>query len=75
MTVTVVPGGNYVAVGAGSSKVIATARLGPPGPPGEPGEPGEPGPPGADALWQRMTLAEFNALPVKDPNTLYVIIG
>lgn len=25
--------------------------------------------------WQAMTLAEYNALAVKDPNTLYVING
>jgi hypothetical protein len=39
------------------------------------GKPGPPGPPGEDAQWARMTRAEFDALPVKDPNTLYVIIG
>lgn len=45
------------------------------GPPGPPGPPGPQGPPGVSAAWQQMTLAEYNALPVKDPNTLYVIVG
>jgi hypothetical protein len=36
------------------------------------GPPGIQGPPGA--AWQAMTQAEFNALPVKDPAILYVII-
>lgn len=44
-------------------------------PTGRPGPKGDPGPPGADALWESMTQAAFDALPVKDPNTLYVIIG
>jgi hypothetical protein len=42
---------------------------------GAKGEPGEPGPPGQDAQWQKLTQAEYNALPTKDPDTLYVIIG
>ena len=36
---------------------------------------GSPGPPGKDANWVSMTQAAFDALPVKDPDTLYVIIG
>jgi hypothetical protein len=39
------------------------------------GKQGPPGPPGEDAQWARMTQAEYDALPTKDPNTLYVIIG
>lgn len=46
-----------------------------PGPVGPAGPPGPPGPPGPQAQWVQMTQAEYNALPVKDPNTLYVIIG
>lgn len=34
---------------------------------------GPPGPAGADGVWQRMTQAEYDALPQKDPNTLYII--
>jgi len=37
--------------------------------------PGPKGPPGNDAKWVSMTQAAFNALPVKDPNTLYVILN
>ena len=39
---------------------------GPQGPQGEKGEP---------AVWARMSQAEYDALIVKDPQTLYVIIG
>jgi hypothetical protein len=42
---------------------------------GPKGDPGPPGPPGDDAQWDKMTQAAFDALPNKDPNTLYVIIG
>lgn len=42
---------------------------------GAKGDPGPPGPPGDDAQWLKMTQAEYNALPNKDPNCLYVIIG
>jgi hypothetical protein len=57
---------------------IATAppsTQGPPGIQGIPGPPGPPGPPGEDAKWVRMTQAEYDALVVKDSQTLYVIIG
>lgn len=40
--------------------IIAAANVGPQGPPGQ---------------WTKMTQAEFDALPVKDPDTLYVIVG
>lgn len=33
------------------------------------------GPPGPPGQWMQMTQAAYDALPVKDPNTLYVIIG
>jgi Domain of unknown function (DUF4082) len=36
---------------------------------------GPPGPKGDPALWVELTQAEYDALPVKDPNTLYIIIG
>lgn len=39
------------------------------------GKQGVPGPPGKDAQWAKMTQAAYDALPDKDPNTLYVIIG
>jgi len=42
------------------------------GPQGPQGPPGPPGPPG---IWIEMTQAEFDALPIKDSHTLYVIIG
>lgn len=38
------------------------------------GKPGPPGPPGQDAKWMAMTQAEFDALPTKDPDVLYVIL-
>lgn len=44
-------------------------------PRGKEGPQGDPGPPGEDAKWASMTLAEYQALLTKDPNTLYVIIG
>lgn len=39
---------------------VASAAVGPVGPPG---------------LWTQMTQAQYDALPMKDPQTLYVIIG
>jgi hypothetical protein len=48
---------------------------GAPGPKGDPGPPGPEGPAGADAEWVQMTQAEYDALPIKDPNTLYVVVG
>lgn len=44
-------------------------------PVGRQGIPGPPGPPGTSAAWDSMTQAQFDALPTKDPDTLYVIIG
>jgi hypothetical protein len=38
------------------------------------GPPGKEGPPGKDALWESMTQAEYDALSLKDPQTLYVIV-
>ena len=43
-------------------------------PTGLPGPPGPPGPPGEDAKWVSMTQAQYDALPDKDPSTLYVIV-
>lgn len=48
---------------------------GPQGPPGAQGPPGPPGPQGAQATWTQLTQAQYDALPVKDPNMLYVIVG
>jgi hypothetical protein len=39
------------------------------------GTPGTPGPPGPQGEWTKMTQADYDALPNKDPNVLYVIIG
>lgn len=36
---------------------------------------GKTGPQGPPGLWTQMTQAAYDALPVKDPNTLYVIVG
>ena len=46
-----------------------------PGPSGVTGQVGPMGPPGTPAIWTRMTQAEYDALIVRDPQTLYVIIG
>lgn len=40
-----------------------------------PGPMGPMGPPGPPGIWVQMTQAQYDALPVKDPNTLYVIVG
>jgi hypothetical protein len=46
-------------------------------PQGKPGPKGDPGPPGEDAQWDRMTQAQYDAIPPedRDSETLYVIIG
>lgn len=36
---------------------------------------GQPGSDGTDANWTQMTQAQYDALVVKDPTTLYVIVG
>jgi hypothetical protein len=36
---------------------------------------GPPGPAGPPGIWTRMTQAEYDALPIKDPDTLYIIVG
>lgn len=57
--------------------VVAT-NPGPQGPPGQQGPPGNIGPQGPQGLpgqWTQMTQAAYDALPTKDPNTLYVIVG
>lgn len=36
---------------------------------------GGPGPQGPPGQWDALTQTEYNALPSKDPNTLYVIIN
>ena len=56
-------------VTTGSRPVSVTVPVGKTGPQGPPGEPG------ADAQWARMTQADYDALPIKDPNVLYIIIG
>lgn len=44
------------------------------GPKGDKGDPGASGEPGPQGQWDAMTMAEYDALPSKDPATLYVII-
>ena len=45
-----------------------------PGPAGPAGPPGAAGPAGPPGQWVSMTQAAYDALAVKDPATLYVII-
>jgi len=39
------------------------------------GPPGPPGPPGPFGAWTAMTQPEFEAIPVKDPEMLYLIVA
>ena len=39
------------------------------------GTPGPKGPTGPEGKWVSMTFAEYQALPMIDPDVLYVIIG
>lgn len=58
--------------------VVVTAPRGlpgPPGPAGGPGPTGPPGPRGPEGRWEAMTQAAFDALAVKDPEVLYVIVA
>lgn len=68
MTVITSAGQPVRVITGGTNGVNVTARTGPAGPTGPPG------PPGAAAQWDSMTQAEYDALPDKDPNTLYVIV-
>jgi len=54
---------------------VGEELVGSTGTPGPAGPAGPPGPTGPPAAWVQMTQAAYNALPVKDPNTLYIIIG
>lgn len=50
----------------------------PPGPAGPQGPEGPQGPPGADgqdATWWSGTQAEYDAVVLKNPNTLYIVKG
>lgn len=42
---------------------------------GEIGPEGPQGPPGPSGVWWSGTLAQYEAILIKDPNTLYVVIG
>lgn len=53
----------------------ADGAQGPPGNDGVDGAEGPQGPPGEAGLWWSGTLVEYNALPFKDPDKLYVVIG
>jgi hypothetical protein len=60
------------------TEVVVTpvfAAVGVAGPVGPPGPAGPPGPQGPQGQWDQMTQAEYDALVVKDPNVLYVIVG
>lgn len=48
---------------------------GPEGPQGPPGADGSDGADGADAVWWSGTQAQYDAIPVKDPQTVYLIVG
>ena len=50
-------------------------NTGAPGPTGPEGPQGIQGPQGESGLWWSGTQAEYDAIPVKDPDTLYVISG
>ena len=52
-------------VSSTQQRLNITIPTGPQGPKGDPGN---------DAQWDSMTLEEYNAIPFKDPNTLYVIV-
>lgn len=56
----------------------ATGAQGPAGPVGATGQTGAQGVqgvPGPQGAWVQMTQAQYDALAVKDPNVLYIIIG
>jgi hypothetical protein len=71
VVITATPPGNVPVITTPTKPINITV------PQGKPGPQGDPGPPGDDAQWDRMTQAQFDALPAedKDSNTLYVIIG
>lgn len=62
-----VPGPQGPAGNTGSQGIQGVA-----GPQGLQGPKGDPG---ASGVWQQLTAASYAALAVKDPNTLYVIVG
>lgn len=53
----------------------AKGNTGNTGPTGPEGPEGPQGPAGAAAAWTQLTQAQYDALGVKDPAVLYVIIG
>jgi hypothetical protein len=66
---------------ASSSTAVVTPVPGPVGPmgpkgdKGDKGDTGNTGPQGPQGVWVQMTQAAYDALPVKDPLVLYVIVG
>jgi hypothetical protein len=54
-----------------ASAIVATVEVSA----GVGGPQGPPGPPGPQGKWVSMTQAAYDALVVKDPDTLYVIIN
>jgi len=62
VTVVPLPTVDLVAVTTPDVLVLAAGNVGPPGPPGPQGQ------------WVSMTQAEYDAIPIPDPDTLYVII-
>jgi hypothetical protein len=72
--------GNVGATGA-QGPIGATGPAGPTGAKGDVGATGQTGPqgvagpPGPQGAWVQLTQAQYDALAVKDPTVLYVIIG
>lgn len=70
-----------VTAGAPAVTVIAdapTVAIGVPGqrgPVGPAGDPGPTGPTGPSGVWVQMTQSSYDALAVKDPAVLYVIVN
>jgi hypothetical protein len=69
--ILVSPRGGPVVVGLGARSTI-DVEVGTTGKKGDKGDRGDQGPPG-EVNVEEMTWEEFQALPVKDPETIYVI--
>jgi len=68
--------GDTGATGAASTVPGPAGPAGPTGATGATGPAGPTGPAGAAGdQWVELTQAEYDALPVKDPDTLYVVVG
>jgi hypothetical protein len=69
--ILVTPRNGPVMVGLGA-RTSVNVDVGTTGKKGDQGDPGPQGPPGEVNVVE-MTMEEFQALPVKDPDTIYVI--